>query len=258
MKKLEVRNPFSAPVYYEETVESTMEVSKQLACEGAAHGTVFFADFQTKGRGRIAGRLWEMNSAENLSFTVILRYPGIENIPAALTLRAGLSVLTAIEEFAPVLKGRIKVKWPNDIMIESCKAAGILCEAENGNVYLGIGINTAQKEFPAHLRGKAASIALASGMEIKKEERFSLLEKILEKLYEELEKNKNDWKIRLEQRLYKKGEEVIFTEGAADSGKIIKGIILGIGDSGELLIMPEGEALSRSFFSGEITFNINL
>ena len=255
MKNLEAYNPFSAPVYFEETVSSTMDAARRMAQAGEAHGTVIAADFQESGRGRIKDRSWEMDRGASLPFTVLLRYSGIEDIPRALTLRSGLAVSLAIEDFAPSLKGRIKVKWPNDILIDSKKAAGILCEAESGNVYLGIGINMTQESFPSHLREKAVSIAIAAGRKIEKYERFSLLEKILEKLYEELEKNKNDWKIRLEQRLYKKGEEVTFMEGAAESGKIVKGIIVGIGDEGELLIITEGEKSPKPFFSGEISFN---
>ena len=250
-----IRNPFNAPVYHEETVASTMDVSRQLAERGELHGTVIFADFQEAGRGRIRERSWEMDKNVNLALTVLLRYPNVEDIPPALTLRAGLAVCFAVEDFLPSLRGEVKIKWPNDIMIGSKKAAGILCEAVGGNVHIGIGINAAQKEFPDHLRGKAVSLSLAAGRDIAPDERFCLLEKVIDRLYRELETpQKSGWKDRLEQRLYKKDEQVSFAEGAADSGKVIRGRLAGVGSGGELLIVPEGETEALPFVSGELLF----
>jgi BirA family transcriptional regulator, biotin operon repressor / biotin---[acetyl-CoA-carboxylase] ligase len=265
MTVLKLRNPFNAPVYHEETVSSTMDVSRKLAGEGTQHGSpngvVILADFQESGRGRKQDRKWEMESGANLSFTVLLKFPCIEEIPSALTLRAGLAVCLAIEDFAPCLQGSCLVKWPNDILIKPVnsevykKAVGILCEADGGNVHLGIGINTAQKEFPPHLREKAVSIALAAGIDISREERFILLEKILSYLYSELgAENANNWKPRLEQKLYKKNEQVLFIEGAAGSGKEVKGRLVGITENGELLIIPDGETQASSFITGELNF----
>ena len=257
MTSLKIRNPFNAPIYYEETVSSTMDVSRNLAREDSPHGSVILADFQELGRGRKQDRRWEMEHGENLSFTILLRFSGIEDIPQALTLRAGLAVCLAIEDFAPCLQNSCLVKWPNDIMIKPIrgegykKAVGILCEADGGNVHLGIGINVAQKEFPSHLREKAVSIALATDRDISHDERYVLLEKILSRLYGELSAA-NNWKSRLEQKLYKKDEQVLFIEGAADSGKEVKGRLAGITESGELLIVPEGETQTRPFIAGEL------
>ncbi|MDR1838700.1 MAG: biotin--[acetyl-CoA-carboxylase] ligase [Treponema sp.] len=256
MTKLEINNPFNAPVYHEETVTSTMDVSRVLSDSGEPHGTVIVADFQEAGRGRGQDRSWQMNRLENLPFTIILRYPRIEDIPSALTLRAGLAVSLAIEDFAPCLQGSVFVKWPNDIMIDSKKTAGILCEAAGGTVHIGVGINVAQKEFSPHLREKAVSIALAANRDIAPVERFSLLEKILARLFDELNTQQNaaGWKARLEQRLYKKDEQVVFVEGEAGSGREMQGRLEGIGDGGELLILAERETQPRSFVTGELKF----
>jgi len=255
MRNLKIRNPFNANVYHEETVTSTMDVSRVIAEAGEQHGTVITADFQEAGRGRIRDRAWQMEKKMSLAFTILLRYPRVQEIPPAITLRTGLAVSLAIEDFAPSLHGSVMVKWPNDIVIYSKKISGILCEADDGNVHIGIGINIAQREFPAHLREKATSIALATGMEITQDARFLLLEKILERLYCELETGENEnWKFRMEQRLYKKDERVIFMEGAANSGKKVEGRINGIGPNGELLITPDGEKEPRSFITGELIF----
>ena len=261
MKNLDIYNPFKALIYHEETVSSTMEISRQLATVSAPHGTVITADFQEAGYGRVSGRSWEMERGLNLPFTILLKYSRLEDIPPALTLRAGLAVSLAIEDFISFLQSEregsfVFVKWPNDIMIDSKKAAGILCEADDGNVHLGIGINVMQSKFPEHLRDKATSIVNAIKIaenQHAQEKRFYLLERILVRLYDELETPAGaDWKTRLEQRLYKKDETVVFIDGAADSGKIVKGCLVGIGCGGELLIKPDGEKEERAFINGEL------
>jgi BirA family biotin operon repressor/biotin-[acetyl-CoA-carboxylase] ligase len=276
MKQLAVHNPFNAPVYYEEIVSSTMEISRILAHQGEAHGTVIVAGFQEAGRGRIQQRLWDMKKGAGLPFTLLLRYPQIEDIPPALTLRVGLAVSLAIEDFAPALTGRVMIKWPNDIMVSMAgempagKVAGILTEADGGNVHIGIGVNVTQEKFSGHLKNKATSIYLASDMIPRQDagdERFTLLGKILTHLHKEITPANNnnsneDWRSRIEARLYKKGELINFAESAADSGKIVTGILAGIGEGGELLISPAdnpgGESSlgnTRSFIVGELLFD---
>ncbi|MCL2809010.1 MAG: biotin--[acetyl-CoA-carboxylase] ligase [Treponema sp.] len=252
MKSLKVFNPFNAPVYHIDIVSSTMDISRQLALNGEPHGTVILADFQEEGRGRIKGRQWLCEEGKNLMFTVLLRFKNMENIPQALTLRAGLAVSLAIEDFLPDLKDTVKVKWPNDIIINDKKIAGILCEADGGNVHIGIGINVSQKEFPANLSGKAASISLVANKDIPPSDNSRLLEKILNRLFDEIKNNTFDWKYLLEKRFYKVNEIVAFIEGAADSGRVVKGRLTGIGNDGEILILPDGETQSRSFFNGEL------
>ena len=280
---LRLNNPFDAPVYYKEKVTSTMDEARLLTNEPS--GTVIAAGEQSAGRGRM-GRPWKMNTGENLPFTVLLRYGSIKAIPVCLTLRAGLAVSGAIEDFAGLfrnpprealhlwqarsspLAGRIFVKWPNDIMLldkedRGRKAVGILAEAEDGNVYLGIGVNIAQKSFPPELEQKACSIAQILSEETDRndaaallaEKRFTLLELILSRLYEELTSDDSLWRRRLEDRLYLKGRKVSFFPGLpeeyAEKAVEIEGILQGVGDGGEICITADsGELLS--FTTGEL------
>jgi BirA family biotin operon repressor/biotin-[acetyl-CoA-carboxylase] ligase len=260
MKRLTVHNPFNAPVYHEDTVDSTMNVSRILARQGEPHGTVISADFQEAGRGRIKGRSWEMERGINLAFTLLLRFPGVQDIPPALSLRTGLAVSLAIEDFAPALAGKVFIKWPNDILVArpAKKAAGILVEADGGDVHIGIGVNVAQRQFPDFLRDKVISISLAAEREIAGGECYTLLEKILMRLHAEIEDSgggqDGDWRKRIEERLYQKGGQVCFAEGPADSGKMVTGILCGIGPEGDLLIAPSGgaEGETVSFTTGEL------
>lgn len=257
MTTLPIKTPFAAPVFFEAVVSSTMTVSCELAAQGYPHGTVIVADFQEAGRGRIHERTWEMEKGKSLAFTLLLRY---SEIPRALTLRAGLAVCLAIEDFFPVLKGRVRIKWPNDIMADSKKICGIITEADAGTARVGIGVNVAQTTFPPHLQHKAASVSLASGADIDPQARFALLELILSGIFAELHESCDaaadngaiGWRSRIEDRLYKKGGRAAFIQGAAESGLLIKGTLLGIGNDGELLLLPEGADRPEAFFSGEL------
>ena len=252
MDFLNIKNPFAAPVYHEEILSSTFDAARGLPCDAAPHGTVVTADFQESGRGR-GGRPWAAERGKNLLFTILLRYESISSIPQALTLKTGLAVSLAMEGFFPVLTGLVKIKWPNDIMLASRKAAGILTESDGKNVYIGVGVNVGQREFPEEYRAKAGSFAQVLPELYQDPEgiRFVLLEKILRHLYDELETGVF-WRERLEPRLYKRGETVTFIEGAAGSGQPVRGTLSGIGSGGELLITPEGEKKERAFVTGEL------
>lgn len=269
MNILDLRNPFGAPVYHADTVSSTFDTARALAAKGAAHGTVICADFQESGRGR-QGRSWTAERGKNLLFTILLRYGSISFIPVALTLKTGLALSLALEDLVPALQGSVKVKWPNDVMIKSVKAqdknkaqdafkaAGILTETDGENVFIGLGVNLAQTEFPGVYRSRAGSIVqacpdLGDGSLIENF-RFLLLEQILTRLYEEISapQSAGPWQERLMERLYKKGETVSFAEGSAASDHVIEGTLSGLGPGGELLIIPSGETEKRAFVNGEL------
>ena len=276
MTTLPLKNPFGPPVYYEETLSSTFDAARLLAGQGEPHGTVIAADFQEAGRGRPkpGARLndsWTAEKGKNLLFTILLRYGDLAGIPAALTLRTGLAVSLAIEDLAPALAGDVLVKWPNDVMIRernaeaACnvkpsikaeaafKAAGILTETDGKNVFIGVGVNVGQTEFPEGYRSKAGSIIRAFPG-LPENARFILLGKILSRLYEEIENPVNgfSWREPLLKRLYKRGETVSFAEGLAGSDRLIEGTLSGIGEAGELLIIPEGEEKERAYVTGEL------
>src|SRR5688500_8625078 len=111
--------------------------STQRLLDGAPEGAVAAADEQTEGRGRL-GRSWHAPPGSSLLFSVVLT-PGVlaERLPE-LSVVAGEAVAEAIatETDLPAT-----VKHPNDVLIRGRKAAGVLAEASEGRVVLGIGIN---------------------------------------------------------------------------------------------------------------------
>ena len=146
-----------------------------------SHGDVFTADFQTAGRGRLDHK-WLSPPKTNLMMSVVLSVEGLapEQV-VTLPLVSGLSVCKAIHfllslrhlcaPFAANNKvlatkgaqgGRreILLKWPNDVLVDGKKIAGILCERNGDNVIAGIGVNVGQTEFPPEIAERATSLVL--------------------------------------------------------------------------------------------------
>lgn len=155
-------------VYFEET-DSTNDRAHELARDGAPEGTVVIADAQRAGKGRM-GRRWESPAGVNLYASVILRPPIAPRHAPQLTFLSAAAVARAIAE---VTGAKPTVKWPNDVLIEGCKVAGLLNEldAETERIrylVLGIGVNVnmRREQFPEDLRYPASSLALACGGEV--------------------------------------------------------------------------------------------
>jgi BirA family transcriptional regulator, biotin operon repressor / biotin---[acetyl-CoA-carboxylase] ligase len=112
--------------------DSTNERARELAEAGAPHGTLVTAGVQTAGRGR-QGRRWEAPAGSALLCSLLVR-----SFDDLLSLRAGLAV-------AEVAGGEALVKWPNDVLLEGRKVAGVLVEGrpQDGWAVVGIGINVA-------------------------------------------------------------------------------------------------------------------
>jgi BirA family biotin operon repressor/biotin-[acetyl-CoA-carboxylase] ligase len=121
---------------------STNELARQLAVAGAPHGTLVTTGFQTAGRGR-QGRTWTAPPGRALLLSLIVREPD-----PLLPLRAGLAV-------ADLAGPAALVKWPNDVLLDGRKVAGVLVEArpQEGWAAVGIGVNAAfaPDELPPEL-----------------------------------------------------------------------------------------------------------
>jgi len=131
------------PVIHFDSVTSTMDILATLARDGAASGTTVVADLQTRGRGR-SGRSWTTPRGTALLMSVLLRPPGPIAAWGPFALLTGLAVARAIEANAGC---RCQIKWPNDVLIEERKVAGVLISARDGRgddssvLIAGIGIN---------------------------------------------------------------------------------------------------------------------
>jgi BirA family transcriptional regulator, biotin operon repressor / biotin---[acetyl-CoA-carboxylase] ligase len=130
---------------------STNDRARALAQDGAPHGTLVTADEQHAGRGR-QGRTWSAPARRALLLSLVLREP-----PALLPLAAALAV-------AEIAGAEAQIKWPNDVLVDGRKVAGILAEGrpDAGWAVLGIGVNVALRvdELPAELHATAGTLGL--------------------------------------------------------------------------------------------------
>ena len=136
-------------------------------------GAVAVAEEQTDGRGRM-GRRWEAPAGSSLLVSTLLRPPP-ERRAAELTLLAGVAVAVVVERATGLAA---QIKWPNDVMLNRRKVAGVLAELKDGAVVLGIGINVNQRpgELPADTKVAAGSLYSVTGRE---SERGELLADLL-------------------------------------------------------------------------------
>jgi BirA family biotin operon repressor/biotin-[acetyl-CoA-carboxylase] ligase len=141
----------------------------------AVEGETFVTEHQTEGRGRL-DRSWHAPPGSSVLMSVCLR-PQVEparlpelTVVAAGAVAAAIAATTGLEA---------ALKHPNDVLVDGRKVAGILAEASEGRVVLGIGVNVNQTELPAETRLPATSLRLETGRE---HDRAELVAEILNRL----------------------------------------------------------------------------
>lgn len=117
-----------------------------------AAGTACFALRQTAGRGRL-GRRWADTQDDGIAVTFVLPAAA----PETLAMRSAVAAARAVGGAVP----SAGIKWPNDVVIDGRKVAGVLVECADGHAFVGIGINVAQRTFPPELEAHATSLRLA-------------------------------------------------------------------------------------------------
>jgi BirA family biotin operon repressor/biotin-[acetyl-CoA-carboxylase] ligase len=147
-------------------LDSTQRLAREQARAGAAEGTIVIAEAQTQGRGRL-GRHWHSPPGVNLYCTLILRPARSPAAVPQLALVAGVAVADAIRE---ITGHSAQIKWPNDVLLDGRKVAGILTEMEGeldrvAFVLVGIGVNVNLDPdgLPPELAGSATSLRAAAG-----------------------------------------------------------------------------------------------
>lgn len=155
------------PLYCLDTVDSTNTYAKELARQGAPHGTVVVAHRQTGGRGRL-GRSFHSPGGLGVYLSVILR----PNCPPEklmhLTCAVGEAMCDAVEAVSGIRPG---IKWTNDLVLGKRKLGGILTELSTGLTtcaVVGIGINCRQtaRDFPVDIAKIATSLAMEAKRDI--------------------------------------------------------------------------------------------
>ena len=228
-------------------VGSTMDEARLRAERGTEEGTVIVAETQNASRGR-QGRNWVSRSG-NLYLSVVL-YPSIQTLPYLNSL-CGVAVVRAIANISG-LKPRIK--WPNDVLLNEKKVAGLLVEsAIAGDVVhhsiIGIGINVAlDADEIDEIAGGAISLNHASAGDIPRDELLREILQQLDALYIQLNHGNSpveEWEELLDTlgqrvRVTWQGEEYV---GFAD-GVDTQGSLLLRQDNGQVRTLAAGDAMS--------------
>lgn len=213
------------PRVHHRSTDSTSDRARELARAGAPHGTLVSAGEQRAGRGR-QGRTWSAPPGRALLMSLILR-----EWPPLLPIVGAVAVADVAGDVSGAGGAAIAIKWPNDVLLDGRKLAGVLAEGrhQEGWAVLGIGLNVAVRteHLPGELRDRAASLGLER----------DAIEPTLARLL-----------AALEQRLAQPTADVLAAYRARDAlaGRAVRwahgvGIARGVDDSGRLLVqLPDG------------------
>jgi BirA family biotin operon repressor/biotin-[acetyl-CoA-carboxylase] ligase len=149
-----------------------MKDAAALAARGEPHGTVVVAEEQSAGIGR-QGHAWYSEPGAGLYISIILRLPLVLDGLPVLTMALGLAAQKAVNQTAGV---DCDVRWPNDLLLNGKKLAGILVQTSDSALIAGIGLNVSQTAFPDNLSPIATSLLIETSKEHSKE---ALLESIV-------------------------------------------------------------------------------
>src|SRR5215211_6201611 len=234
-----IRGRFGRPYVYARHCASTqLELD-----EGSPEGAVAVCELQTAGRGRL-GRRWEAPEGTAIHCSIALRPPRTRHV-AELTLAGALATAEAIEATAGGAAPLIK--WPNDLLVDACKVAGVLGELRGATVVLGIGINVNQtaEQLPAEARQAPASLRTTTGRE---HGRAPLLAELLLRL----ERHYDSWREHGLDALHHELERRDFLRGREVRADGIEGRACGIDRLGRLEVDIAGER--RVVESGEVRY----
>jgi len=231
--------------------DSTNLQACRLGDEGADDGLVVIADRQSSGKGRM-GRRWESPGGVNLYASILLRPPVLPFEAPKLTFLSAVAVCRAIKNCTGL---QPTVKWPNDILLNGAKVAGLLNEMSSETdqvhyVVLGIGVNLNMRaeQFPDDLRYPATSLAIATDKAVS---RLAFTRSLLQELD------------GLYQTYLEQGSVPIFaawTELCDLTGKrvqvdcnnlLIEGTMVGLGDDGALLVRTSAGKI-ESIYAGDV------
>ena len=250
LRRMRAAGRIGHTIHYFESADSTNDVAQRMAAAGAAEGTAVIAEMQTQGRGRL-GRAWASPPFCNVYLSIVLRPPIAASDAPRLTLVAGLAVADAVRRWAPAA-----IKWPNDVVIDGRKVAGILTEMEaDGDrvrcaiVGIGVNLNVAPDEFPPDLRGKVTGLRAVTGAPI---DRVAFTAELMAQVEE-----RYDLFLRAGfAALRPAWEACSFLSGRYveidDNGRRCAGVVRGIADDGALLLRDRAGRETR-VVAGDVT-----
>ncbi len=240
---------FEIQVLAQATSSNTMLL--QRAASGAPSGAVLTVELQTAGRGRM-GRTWHSGLGNALTFSLLWRFDCGLNALSGLSLAVGVAIVRALNKSGA--QG-VQLKWPNDILTEQGKLAGVLIEAQGdvlgpSAVVIGIGLNYS---LPSSLSAQKIEQAVSALDEVCVEmpSRNQLLANLLKELASVLSEFSQSGftglRVEWEQHHAHQNKSIRLR---MPDGKVISGIAHGVSEQGELCL--ETAQGMRRFNSGEV------
>lgn len=225
-------------------VAKTWVQSQQNNPQAELDGTVFLADHQTAGRGRL-NRVWTASPGQNILVSVLVHLPGAQNhdmtARGLLPLAAALAVADVISAFA--VTNSIGIKWPNDVLLDGHKCSGILVEAGSNNVFIvGVGLNVNESHFPDALQHSATSLLLHTGRHCDRKDVYAKLMAALTEKVTLLRTNSSVLLDEYRNRVSGIGKVVRLHTGTS----VVEGIMKGIHSDGGLIVELVAEAADSS------------
>jgi len=212
---------FGSNIKYIEKVKSTNDEIWNLKID--ENGLVVIADKQINGRGRRANH-WFAKDYESLSFSLGITNQNINLLPQKIAI----SITEAIRKQTQI---EATIKWPNDILINNKKVAGVLIEKKNQVINIGIGINVNihYNDFPIHIRNNMTSLYEEGQKYFSREK---LLSEIMKAINYNFDLDSDSIISKWDSMCAHNNSDIEFH----DDNKIIKGMFIGINQSGYALI----------------------
>ena len=233
-------------LHHFDIVTSTNDLLKEAAILGCPSGTLYMADSQTKGRGRM-GRTFYSPTCTGLYMSFLLRQTDIQYDLNLLTAQIAVAVAHVLDTKFGITTG---IKWVNDIYLDGLKVSGILCEGvfsgTSHSVVIGIGINLNTTSWPTDIMSKAGSICVDN---LSLDQRKALASDIFDKAIAIIQGSDTKWLETYNQKSILTGKTVEIYK-IADGDDHFSAKVLGIDQDAHLIVENElGQILSIS--SGE-------
>jgi BirA family biotin operon repressor/biotin-[acetyl-CoA-carboxylase] ligase len=232
-------------ISYFDSIDSTMPEAARLAAAGCGPGTVVVAGEQTAGQGR-HGHYWHSEPDSGLYASIVLRPALSSSSLPVLMLALGLATAEAI---ARATNMACDLRWPNDVLINDKKVAGILVQLQDRFVIAGIGINVNHEEFPPDLAEIATSLRAASGQPQSREQVLVALLPAVESFCRMLVTGGKDAVLNMfyKSSSYARGKRVVVE--AVDG--MVEGTTAGLDPSG-FLVIEQDDGTKRLILAGGV------
>lgn len=219
-------------LHHSPEVTSTNDLARDAGERGAPERSLFVADHQTRGRGRME-RVWLEKPGGSLLFSILFRRHLSQTF--LLTMVCSVAACEGIEQVAGV---GVEIKWPNDLMVRGRKVAGVLAEAvwlpENPFAVVGMGINV--NFDPAEVAGipdTATSLLREAGRDVSRQDLLHELLRRLDVLMSlEPEVLEREVRARWGSRLWRRRQKVV----VAEDGRVLEGVFEAVAQDGALLL----------------------